>query len=114
MLHLPTNRATAFRIDTALKADISDFVALNFLDRFESWIAKNLASETARPINEWIHARRTHRVNNLTQLGDGDCQQFVDLLFKYNDADFLEKTYCCFHSLVDLCPNIRIAEYYLK
>lgn len=87
-----TNRAV-FRIDAALKTDISDLEALNFLDRFESWITDNVASKIRKPIVEWIHARRSLRLDHLTWPGDGNSRLFVDLVLKYNDADFFEKKY---------------------
>ncbi|KAI1793097.1 hypothetical protein LXA43DRAFT_281235 [Ganoderma leucocontextum] len=81
-------------IDTALKADVSDVAVLTFLDRFESWITDTVASEIAKPINEWISARRTHRLDNLKVLNrpdEGDCRLFIGLALKHNDPDFFEK-----------------------
>ncbi|KAL1951365.1 hypothetical protein VTO73DRAFT_514 [Trametes versicolor] len=78
-------------IEHALERDPSNVSTLQFLEKFETWIASQHPELVNDATKDWVSAQRTKRFNALKPLGKDEHKSLTALALKYGGGvDFLE------------------------
>ncbi|KAJ8455552.1 hypothetical protein ONZ51_g12411 [Trametes cubensis] len=77
-------------LERTLENDPSSIFALQFLERFEVWVASQNVEELSITTKDWIAAQRTRCFEHLKTPGKDEHESLTALALKYGGIEFLE------------------------
>lgn len=78
-------------VERALERDPSNVSVLQFLEKFEIWVAAQNSPVLTDATKDWVSAQRTKRFNALKPVGKDQHKALIALALKYGGGvDFLE------------------------
>lgn len=78
-------------LERALERDPSNVSVLQFLEKFEIWVAAQNSSALTDATKDWVSAQRTKRFNALKPVGKDQHKALIALALKYGGGvNFLE------------------------
>lgn len=80
-------------MERTLENDPSSIFALQFLERFEVWVASQNVEELSSTTKDWIAAQRTRCFEHLKTPGKDEHESLTALALKYGGIEFLETRY---------------------